>query len=101
MIYKICEGLDIKVQLAPMGGNDTWIKKCKKPVKKIPTVRSEAVLKFCTALNLPAQLDMAEGRNVEVNKQRKNSIPIKVPPVVKSIIVYKICQALGLSAKLH
>ncbi|GFR33799.1 hypothetical protein TNCT_288711 [Trichonephila clavata] len=68
MIYKICEGLHIKVQLAPMEKNDSWIKEFKRPVKKISTVRSEIVL--------GRQLDLAEGRNVEIEKELKSSIPI-------------------------
>ncbi|GFR10817.1 hypothetical protein TNCT_441171 [Trichonephila clavata] len=101
IVYKICEGLNIKVQLAPKEKKESWIKKFKKPLKKIPTVRSETILKLCIALNLPAQLDMTEDKNIQVKKQRKNSIPNKAPPVVNSVMVYEICLALGLSARLN
>ncbi|GFY60843.1 hypothetical protein TNIN_119761 [Trichonephila inaurata madagascariensis] len=83
-----------------MEKNESWIKKFKKPCKKIPTVQSETVLKFCIALSLPAQLDMTQKKNIRLKIQRTNSIPNKAPPVVKSFMVYKICQELGLSAQL-
>ncbi|GFY78464.1 hypothetical protein TNIN_161341 [Trichonephila inaurata madagascariensis] len=91
-MYKMCEGLGIQVQLAPIE-KDIWIKKFKKPIKNIPIVRSGTILKFCIALNIPAQL--AAGKNIEGDQQQKSLNPIKVPPVVNSVAVYKICQALG------
>ncbi|GFY37105.1 hypothetical protein TNIN_199161 [Trichonephila inaurata madagascariensis] len=99
-VYKICEGLNIKVQLAPMKKKESWIKKFKKPIKKIPTVQSEIILKLCIALDLSVQLDMTKENNIQVRKQKKNSIPSKAPPMVNSVMVYKICQGLGLSARL-
>ncbi|GFT11840.1 hypothetical protein NPIL_693871 [Nephila pilipes] len=60
MIFKICEGLDIKVQLAPNEQRDAWDKKIKQSTKCIPIVRSEMIFKICNALNLPAKLELTE-----------------------------------------
>ncbi|GFS97123.1 hypothetical protein NPIL_558881 [Nephila pilipes] len=101
MIFKICEGLDIKVQLAPVEIRDTWTKKIKKSSKCIPLVRSKMIFKICNALNLPAKLELNEGKNIEVGVQTKKSSRSKAPPVVNAVAVYKICLALGLSAQLN
>ncbi|GFT83600.1 hypothetical protein NPIL_682091 [Nephila pilipes] len=75
MIFKICEGLDIKVQLAPVEIRDTWTKKIKKSNKCIPIVRSKMIFKICNALNLPAKLELNEGKNIEVGVQTKKIEP--------------------------
>ncbi|GFU32876.1 hypothetical protein NPIL_122971 [Nephila pilipes] len=73
MIFKICAGLDIKVQLAPIDKR---------------------------ALNLPAKLELNEELNVQV-EERKNSSRSKAPPIVNSVIIYKICLTLGLPVQLN
>ncbi|GFS71313.1 hypothetical protein NPIL_505581 [Nephila pilipes] len=101
MIFKICEGLDIKVQLAPNEKRDTWDKKIKKSTNCIPTVRSETIFEICNALNLPAKLELTEGFNIQMGEQTKRSSHITSPPIVNSVAVYKICLALGLPAQLN
>ncbi|GFT65158.1 hypothetical protein NPIL_590081 [Nephila pilipes] len=101
MIFKICEGLDIKVQLAPTEQRDAWVKKIKQSTKCIPIVRSEIIFKICNALNLPAKLELTERLDIQVEAQTKISSDIKTPPFVNSVAVYKICLALGLSAQLN
>ncbi|GFT33816.1 hypothetical protein NPIL_139581 [Nephila pilipes] len=101
MIFKICEGLDIKVQLAPIEKRDNWYKQTKNTTKCIPIVRSEKIFKICNALNLPAKLEQAERLNKKVGEQTKRSSRITSPPIVNSEAVYKICLALGLPAKLN
>ncbi|GFU34830.1 hypothetical protein NPIL_628331 [Nephila pilipes] len=101
MILKICEGLDIKVQLSPVEIRDTWSKKIKKTNKCIPIVRSEMIFKICNALNLPAKLELNEGWNIEDGVQTKKSSRSKAPLVVNAATVYKICLALGLPVQLN
>ncbi|GFT81267.1 hypothetical protein NPIL_313261 [Nephila pilipes] len=101
MIFKICEGLDIKVKLAPIEKRETWMKKNKKSTKCIPIVRSEIIFKICNALNLPAKLELTEGLDMPVEKPTKRLSSNKAPPVVNSLAVYKFCLALGLPAQLN
>ncbi|GFU34843.1 hypothetical protein NPIL_628431 [Nephila pilipes] len=101
MIFKICEGLDIKVQLAPVEIRETWTKKIKKSNKCIPIVRSEMIFKICNALNLPAKLELNEGKNIGDGVQTKKLSRSKAPPVVNAVAVYKICLALGLPVQLN
>ncbi|GFS48285.1 hypothetical protein NPIL_44741 [Nephila pilipes] len=101
MIFKICEGLDIKVQLAPFEKRHTWEKKIKKSTNCIPAVRSETIFKICNALNLPAKLELTEGFNIQMEEQTKRSSCITSPPIVNSVAAYKICLALGLAAQLN
>ncbi|GFT51066.1 hypothetical protein NPIL_14441 [Nephila pilipes] len=101
MIFKICEGLDIKVQLAPIEKRVTWNKKIKKSNNCIPTVRSETIFKICNALNLPAKLELTEEFNIQMGEQTKRSSRITAPPILNSVAVYKICLALGLPAQLN
>ncbi|GFT83820.1 hypothetical protein NPIL_298401 [Nephila pilipes] len=101
MIFKMCEGLDIEVELAPIEERDTWDKKIKKSTQCIPTVRSETVFKICNALNLPAELELNEGLDIEVEEEINISSRIKATPIVNSVVVYKICLALGLPAQLN
>ncbi|GFS57473.1 hypothetical protein NPIL_578941 [Nephila pilipes] len=101
MIFKMCEGLDIEVQLAPIEERDTWDKKIKKSTKCIPTVRSEKVFKICNALNLPAKLELTEGLDIQVEKETKISSSSKATAIVNSVVIYKICLALGLPAQLN
>ncbi|GFT71515.1 hypothetical protein NPIL_113761 [Nephila pilipes] len=98
--FKICEGLDIKVQLPSIEKRDTWHKKEKKPTKDIPIVRSEIIFKICNALNLSAKLELNERWNINCG-QKKSSSRFKTPPIVNSVGVYKICLALGLPAQLN
>ncbi|GFU39656.1 hypothetical protein NPIL_342291 [Nephila pilipes] len=101
MIFKMCEGLDIEVQLASIEQRDAWDKKIKKSTQCIPTVRSENVFKICNALNLPAELELTERLDIEFEEQTKTSSGIKATPIVNSAVVYKICLALGLPAQLN
>ncbi|GFT31224.1 hypothetical protein NPIL_148421 [Nephila pilipes] len=101
MIFKICEAIDIKVELAAFEKRDTWGNKVKKTTKCIPIVQPEIIFKICNALNLPAKLELTEGLNIQVGETTKTSTHSKVPPVVNSIVIYKICLALGLPAQLN
>ncbi|GFU39968.1 hypothetical protein NPIL_391761 [Nephila pilipes] len=112
MIFKMCEGLDIEVELAPIEERDTWdkkikkkeilrIKKIKKSTQCIPIVRSETVFKICNALNLPADFELTEGLDIEVEEETKTSSRINAIPIVNSVVIYKTCLALGLPAQLN
>ncbi|GFU01144.1 hypothetical protein NPIL_669231 [Nephila pilipes] len=101
MIFKMCEGLNMEVQLAPIEERPTWGKKIKKSTQCIPTVRSETVFKICNALNLPAELELNEGLDIEVEEEIIISSRIKSTPIVNSVVVYKICLAIGLPAQLN
>ncbi|GFU25477.1 hypothetical protein NPIL_258921 [Nephila pilipes] len=78
MVYKMCEGLGINVQIAPIENRKTWmckfndLPKCVSPTaapeikgqknklksqKVIPVVKSASVFMFCTALGIEAILD--------------------------------------------
>ncbi|GFS68786.1 hypothetical protein NPIL_590871 [Nephila pilipes] len=98
MMFKMCEGLDMEVQLAPIEERNAWDKKIKKSTQCIPTVRSETVFKICNALNLPVELELTEGLDVQVEEKTKTS---SATPNVNSAVVYKICLALGLPAQLN
>ncbi|GFS72104.1 hypothetical protein NPIL_323021 [Nephila pilipes] len=98
MIFKMCEGLNMEVQLAPIEERPTWDKKIKKSTQCIPTVRSETVFKICNALNLPAELELTEVLDIQVEEKTKTS---SATPTVNSVAVYKICLALGLLAQLN
>ncbi|GFU54150.1 hypothetical protein NPIL_33471 [Nephila pilipes] len=101
MIFKMCEGLDMEVQLAPIEERHAWDKKIKISTQCIPTVRSETVFKICNALNLPGELELTEGLDIKVEEKTKISSRIKATPIVNSVAVYKICLALGLPAQLN
>ncbi|GFS53426.1 hypothetical protein NPIL_552191 [Nephila pilipes] len=101
MIFKICEGLEIEVELAPIEERPTWGKKIKKSTQCIPTVRSETVFKICNALKLPAKLELNEELDIEVEEELNISSHIKATPIVNSVVVYKICLAIGLPAQLN
>ncbi|GFT49479.1 hypothetical protein NPIL_376201 [Nephila pilipes] len=101
MIFKMCEGLDMEVQLAPIEERPTWDKKIKKSTQCIPTVRSKTVFKICNALNLPVELELTEGLDIKVEGKTKISSSSKATPIVNSVVIYKICLALGLPAQLN
>ncbi|GFY49041.1 hypothetical protein TNIN_179081 [Trichonephila inaurata madagascariensis] len=107
MVSKICEGLDIEVQLAPIEEGKIWISKFnnqRKRMKYIPTVQSEIVYKLCGALNLEVQLSAANDQKIFIQKQKKEQNKRrkskKVIPIVKSPSIYKFCIALGIEARL-
>ncbi|GFQ91057.1 hypothetical protein TNCT_21051 [Trichonephila clavata] len=99
MIYKICQGLDLKVQLASVPDKKTWIAKRKSQDKErlpIPKVYTKSILMFCEALDIDAELSHSTEEHLP-KKQLKRSKPL---PIVHSIMVFKMWQELGLSAKL-
>ncbi|GFR04914.1 hypothetical protein TNCT_464341 [Trichonephila clavata] len=101
MIYKMCEGLNIDVQIAPIEKREIWIRKFndqRKRKKYIPLVQSEIVFKFCIALNLEVQLSTENGQKEFIQKRKKKS---KCIPTVYSTTVYKMCQSLCIEAELN
>ncbi|GFY62531.1 hypothetical protein TNIN_417031 [Trichonephila inaurata madagascariensis] len=73
MVFKICEGLDIDVRLAPIEEGEIWISKFsdqRKRMKYIPTVQSEIIYKLCGALNLEVQLSAANDQKIFRQKQK-------------------------------
>ncbi|GFR27303.1 hypothetical protein TNCT_558641 [Trichonephila clavata] len=98
MIYKICQGLDLKVQLAAEKDRITWVAKetsQNKEKRPIPKVKSKTILMFCEALNIDAELSV--GREPLPENQLKLAKPL---PIVQSIMVFKMCEGLGLRVKL-
>ncbi|GFV02627.1 hypothetical protein TNCV_5017951 [Trichonephila clavipes] len=101
MVYKMCQALDLKVQLAAVPDRKTWIaKKMSQDTARhsIPKVYSETVLKFCEALGIDAELSHSkESERLQKNQLRRS----KPLPVVQSVMIFKICQALELGVELH
>ncbi|GFU00639.1 uncharacterized protein TNCV_4818061 [Trichonephila clavipes] len=54
MVFKMCEGLGLRAQLAAESDRKIWVAK-KKP-RPIPKVHFKRILMFCEALNLDAEL---------------------------------------------
>ncbi|GFV39064.1 hypothetical protein TNCV_2008081 [Trichonephila clavipes] len=97
MMCKICEGLDIDVQIAPIEESKIWIRKFndqRKRKKYIPLVQSESVFKLCLALNLEVQLSTKNGHKEFIQKRKNKS---KCIPTVYST---EICQSLCIEAEL-
>ncbi|GFY73012.1 hypothetical protein TNIN_173521 [Trichonephila inaurata madagascariensis] len=69
-------------------------------IKQLPLVQSEAVYKFCLALDIKVQLARSQEKKVWIPRhkhqklERKNKVP-----VVRSEIVHKMCIALGLEVE--
>ncbi|GFV01980.1 hypothetical protein TNCV_1247481 [Trichonephila clavipes] len=80
-IYKMCQGLEIKVQLAPVEQRKVWIPKRKyetstkygklKSTKMIPVVRFYNVHKICGALGLQSKFDPLMEPPFFVSKRRQ------------------------------
>ncbi|GFY40305.1 hypothetical protein TNIN_117711 [Trichonephila inaurata madagascariensis] len=101
MIYKMCQALDLKVQLAAEPDRKTWIAKRKSqdtPRHPVPKVYSKTVLKLCEAVGIDAELS----HSTESERLQKNQLKRSKPlPVVQSVMIFKICQALELDVELH
>ncbi|GFT47847.1 hypothetical protein NPIL_505711 [Nephila pilipes] len=77
MVYKMCEGLGLNVQRAPVEKRKTWILKFNEESKCVtPTIASE------------------------IKEQNNKLNSPKIIPVVKSASVFKFCIALGIEAVL-
>ncbi|GFU35570.1 hypothetical protein NPIL_419581 [Nephila pilipes] len=96
IIDRICQTLDLSVELAPFeetGDIQTPSRNVRKKTP-LPAVYSTTVFKICEALDLKAELRPETERPTFVIK-KKRSIP-----VVRSRAVFSLCQALELPALL-
>ncbi|GFR00759.1 hypothetical protein TNCT_552861 [Trichonephila clavata] len=102
MIFKVCQALNIEVELAPEKIRMTWIAKHnKRPGKKpkTPEVKSKMIYEICNALNIEVILSAKTEEDIGAIKPKPESKKIS-PPIVRSVVVHKICQALGLNSEL-
>ncbi|GFT02816.1 hypothetical protein NPIL_119911 [Nephila pilipes] len=97
VIYKICQALELDVELASVEASSAHIPTLVSSVRKLtplPAVYSVTTFKLCQALDLNAELRPPTERPTFGNRKRK---PV---PVVCSPTVFLFCQALELKAKL-
>ncbi|GFT36809.1 hypothetical protein NPIL_503181 [Nephila pilipes] len=97
MIYRICQALDLNVELAPFRNVRGAIQTPPKNVRKttsLPAVYSFTVFKMCQALDLKAELRPKTERPIFTIRKKR------FIPVVRSQAVFHICQALNLNAEL-
>ncbi|GFW96976.1 hypothetical protein TNCV_4801891 [Trichonephila clavipes] len=97
MIFKMCESMNINVQLA-LAEEDTYaLKPQPKKKKPLPLVRSVIVHEICQALGLATELNTkAEFQDFKLpTKMIKETIPI-----VQSEVIFKFCEALDLKVAL-
>ncbi|GFS75649.1 hypothetical protein NPIL_459441 [Nephila pilipes] len=97
VIYKICQALELDVELASVEDSIAHIPTPVSSVRKLtplPAVYSVTTFKLCQALDLNAELRPPTEKPTFGNRKRK---PV---PVVRSPTVFLFCQALELNAKL-
>ncbi|GFY76113.1 hypothetical protein TNIN_345721 [Trichonephila inaurata madagascariensis] len=110
VIYKMCQALEIKVDLVSVEERKAWIPEQKyltntksgelNRTKKVPIVRSFMIHKICMALGLESNFDPLMEPTFFVRKQQNKRKSQEFVPLVKSISVFKICQGLGIKAML-
>ncbi|GFT66100.1 hypothetical protein NPIL_564971 [Nephila pilipes] len=96
MIFKICQALDLRAELASLDDQTDHIQAPTRDVRKftkLPAVYSFKVFKICQALDLKAELHPETERPTFVTKKR-------CIPVVHSRAVFSICQGLDLKVQL-
>ncbi|GFQ91493.1 hypothetical protein TNCT_21141 [Trichonephila clavata] len=101
MIFKVCQALNIEIELIPEGTNTTWdalLNKRSKQNPTLPKVRSKMIFAICNALNIKVALSAMTEEDTGALKPKPKK---KHLPVVHSKVVHKICQALGLHTKLN
>ncbi|GFU00962.1 hypothetical protein NPIL_597401 [Nephila pilipes] len=97
MIYRICQALDLSVELASSENTRDFIQTPPRNVRNVtplPAVYSFTVFKICQALDLKAELRAETERPTSVIKKKM------FIPVVRSRSVFSICQALELDVLL-
>ncbi|GFS84568.1 hypothetical protein NPIL_179581 [Nephila pilipes] len=95
MIYRICQALELSVELASFEDSSASIKTpLARELTPLPAVYSISVFKICQALDLRAELHPQTERPTFGNRKKK---PV---PVVRSPTVFDTCQVLGLNAHL-
>ncbi|GFY76115.1 hypothetical protein TNIN_345741 [Trichonephila inaurata madagascariensis] len=109
-IYKMCQALEINVELVPIEKRHVWIPEQKyvsntksgklNRTKMIPIVRSYMIYKICVSLGLESDFDPLMEPTFFVRKQQNKHKSQEFVPLVKSISVFKICQGLGIKATL-
>ncbi|GFY76114.1 hypothetical protein TNIN_345731 [Trichonephila inaurata madagascariensis] len=110
VIYKMCQALEIKVDMVPVEERKAWIPKKKYVTntksgelnrnKMVPIVRSYMIHKICMSLALESDFDPLMEPTFFVRKQQNKRKSQEFVPLVKSISVLKICQGLGIKAML-
>ncbi|GFU43976.1 hypothetical protein NPIL_366031 [Nephila pilipes] len=96
MIFKICQALDLRAELASLDDQTDHIKAPTRDVRKftkLPVVYSLTMFKVCQVLDLKAELHPETERPTFVTKKR-------CIPVFHSRAVFSICQGLDLKVKL-
>ncbi|GFS84552.1 hypothetical protein NPIL_179511 [Nephila pilipes] len=94
-IYRICQALELSVELASFEDSSASIKTpLARELTPLPAVYSISVFKICQALDLKVELRPQTERPTFGNRKKK---PV---PVVRSPTVFDMCQALGLNAHL-
>ncbi|GFT22108.1 hypothetical protein TNCV_3271631 [Trichonephila clavipes] len=109
-IYKMCQALEIKVDLVPVEERKAWIPEQKylnntksgehNRTKMVPIVRSFMIHKICKSLGLKSDFDPLMEPTFFVRKQQNKRKSQEFAPLVKSISVFKICEGLGIKAML-
>ncbi|GFY50913.1 hypothetical protein TNIN_223261 [Trichonephila inaurata madagascariensis] len=104
----MCQGMEIKVQLAPVEQRKVWIpkRKCEtstkygelKSTKMILVVQSYSVHKICGALGLQSEFDPLIEPSFFINKRQNKRKSREFVPLVQSQTIFKICQGLGIQA---
>ncbi|GFU59968.1 hypothetical protein NPIL_367631 [Nephila pilipes] len=97
MIYRICQALELSVELASFEDSSAPIQTPLRNVRELtplPAVYSISVFKICQALDLKAELRPQTERPTFGNRKKK------LVPVVCSPTVFYMCQALSLDAHL-
>ncbi|GFT35515.1 hypothetical protein NPIL_360711 [Nephila pilipes] len=90
--------LELEDLLIPENNNNILNLQNQPKKNTIPIVHTEAVYRFCQALNLKARLAPVESRVVFSPKKRQTKN--KITPIVRSKIVHSMCLALNLEAEL-
>ncbi|GFT37346.1 hypothetical protein NPIL_142061 [Nephila pilipes] len=97
MIFRMCQALEMSVELAPFEESSAEIQtplRRERKIAPLPAVYSITVLKLCQALDLKAELRPQTERPNFGNGRKK---PL---PVVRSSTVFYMCRALALDVQL-
>ncbi|GFV09112.1 hypothetical protein TNCV_4198891 [Trichonephila clavipes] len=85
MIFKLCQSLDIKAQLAPEEERNIWIPKHKKSTESkptVPVVKSEIIYQMCNALDIKVILSPTVEKDIVVLEPNREAKKNKPSPLV-------------------
>ncbi|GFU01962.1 hypothetical protein NPIL_71751 [Nephila pilipes] len=96
IVYKMCEGLGLEVQIVSIENRKIWIRNNNEPMNMTPTILSDKSFNQGASQNF-----VVNDKNILSHKSKIGTKNSKLIPKVRSAMIYKLCQDLRIEAELN